>query len=46
MLIIGLLSSEEEANEIKFIAKVCSLENRIHFIVHVDKLKETVKNKH
>jgi len=45
MLIIGLLSSEEEANEIKFIAKVCSLENRIRFIVHVDKLKETVKNK-
>ena len=39
MLVIGLLSSEEEANEIRFIAKVCSLEDRIRFIVQLDKMK-------
>jgi len=40
MLVIGLLSSEEEANELKFIAKVCTLEDRIHFIVRINKLKK------
>jgi hypothetical protein len=39
MLIIGLLSSEEEANEIRFIAKVCTLEHRIRFIVDMEKRK-------
>jgi len=43
MLIIGLLSSEEEANEIRFIAKICSLENRIRFIVNIDRLKNQEK---
>ena len=40
MKVIGLLSSEEEANEIKFIAKVCSLNDRIRFIVKIDKLRK------
>jgi len=39
MKVIGLLSSEEEANEIKFIAKVCSLNDRIRFLLQVEKLK-------
>ena len=43
MLVIGLLSSEEEANEIRFIAKVCSLEDRIRFIVHLEKMKNGKK---
>jgi hypothetical protein len=41
MKVIGLLSSEEEANEIKFIAKVCSLNSRIRFIIQVDRLKNS-----
>ena len=45
MRVIGLLSSEEEANEIKFIAKVCTINDRIRFIVHVDKLKRMVDEK-
>jgi hypothetical protein len=40
MKVIGLLSTEEEANEIKFIAKVCSLNDRIRFIVKIDKLRK------
>jgi hypothetical protein len=46
MIVIGLLSSEEEANEIKFIIKVCSVKARIHFIVGADKLKRMTEGKH
>jgi hypothetical protein len=42
MIVIGLLSTEDEAQEIQFIAKICSLENRIRYIVHVDKIKTLV----
>jgi hypothetical protein len=45
MRVIGLLSSEEEANEIKFIAKVCTINDRIRFIIHIDKLKKMVDEK-
>lgn len=45
MRVIGLLSSEEEANEIKFIAKVCTINDRIRFIIHVDKLKKMADEK-
>jgi hypothetical protein len=41
MQVIGLLSSEEEANEIKFIAKVCTINSRIRFILNVAKLNES-----
>ena len=41
MKVIGLLSSEEEANEIKFIAKVCSLNDRIRFLLQIDRLKNS-----
>lgn len=43
MLVIGLLSTEQEVEEIKYIAKVCTLEDRIHFIVRMEKLKELLK---
>ena len=43
MLVVGLLSTEEEAKEIQFIAKVATLEDRIHFIVKYDKLKRVSK---
>ena len=43
MLVVGLLSSEQEANEIKYIAKVCALEDRIHFIVRMQKIKKMLK---
>jgi hypothetical protein len=43
MQVIGLLSTEEEANELQFIAKICTLKNRIHYIAQLDKLKKIVK---
>ena len=43
MLVIGLLSTKQEVDEIKYIAKVCSLEDRIHFLVRMQKLKELLK---
>jgi len=43
MLIIGLLSTKQEAEEIKYIAKICTLEDRIHFIVRMQKLKNILK---
>ena len=43
MLIVGLLSTPEEVQELQFIAKVCSVRDRIQFIVHIEQCKE--KNK-
>jgi hypothetical protein len=44
MIIIGLLSTEEEALEIQYIAKICVVENRIRYLVHVEKVKELVRD--
>ena len=44
MLVIGLLSSQEEANEIKYIAKVCAIEDRIRFVVRMEKIKQMLKD--
>jgi len=46
MRVIGLLSSQEEANELQFIAKICTIENRIHYISKLEKLKKEVKKLH
>jgi ribosomal protein L18E len=43
MLVVGLLSSENEAKVIKDIAKICELENRIRFIVRTQKIKDLLK---
>jgi len=40
MIVIGLLSTEEEAQEIQFIAKICTVENRIRYLIHVDRIKQ------
>jgi hypothetical protein len=42
MIIIGLLSTEEEAQEIQYIAKICTIENRIRYIVHVERIKQLI----
>ncbi len=39
MLVVGLLSTEEEALELQFIAKVCTVEDRIRHVARVGKLK-------
>ena len=43
MLIVGLLSTKQEVEEIKYIAKICTLEDRIRFIVRTQKIKEMLK---
>lgn len=40
MIVIGLLSTEEEAQEIQFIAKICTVENRIRYLAYVDRIKQ------
>jgi len=44
MLVVGLLSSQQEANEIKKIARVCAVEDRIRYIVRMQKIKDMLKN--
>jgi len=43
MLVVGLLSSENEAKEIKDIAKICALEDRIRFIARTQRIKNLLK---
>jgi len=43
MLVVGLLGTEQEVNELMYIAKICTLEDRIHFIVRMQKVKELLK---
>jgi hypothetical protein len=43
MLVIGLLSTEQEVEEIKYIAKICSLEDRIRFVVRMQRIRELLK---
>ena len=40
MIVIGLLSTKQEVEEIKYIAKVCDVEDRIRLVVRMQKLKE------
>lgn len=43
MMIVGLLSSKQEALELKYIAKVCEIEGRIHFVARMQKIKDMLK---
>ena len=43
MIVIGLLSTKQEVDEIKYIVKVCDVEDRIRFVVRMQKLKELLK---
>jgi len=44
MIVIGLLSNKQEVEEIKYIAKVCDVEDRIRFVVRMQRIKEMLKN--
>ncbi len=43
MLVVGLLSNKQEVEEIKYIARVCDVEDRIRFVVRMQKIKEMLK---
>ena len=43
MIVVGLLSTEQEVEELKYIAKVCTLEERIRFICRLQKIRDIQK---
>ncbi|MFH1101732.1 MAG: hypothetical protein V1726_06830 [Methanobacteriota archaeon] len=43
MKVIGLLSSQEEAIELRYIAQVCTVAERIRFVVHLDRAKKLIR---
>lgn len=43
MIVIGLLSSEQEVEEIKSIAKVCDIEDRVRFVIRMQRIKDLLK---
>ena len=43
MIVVGLLSDRQEVEEIKYIAKVCDVEDRIRLVVRMQKIKELLK---
>ena len=42
-MVIGLLSTKQEVEELTFISKICDIEERIHFVVRMQKIKEMLK---
>ena len=43
MIVVGLLSTKQEVEELKYIAKICDVEDRIHLVVRMEKIKELLK---
>jgi hypothetical protein len=43
MLVIGLLSTKQEVEEIRNIAQICTLENRIRYICRMQKIKDMIE---
>ena len=43
MIVIGLISTRQEVEELKYIAKICDVEDRIHLVVRMEKLRELLK---
>jgi hypothetical protein len=39
MIVVGLLSSEIEAKEIRYIANICVVEERIHFLARKEAIR-------
>jgi len=40
MIVVGLLSTKQEALEIQYITRICIIENKIHELVRKQKLIE------
>jgi len=43
MMVIGLLSTKQEVEEIQYISKICDVEDRIHFVVRMQRIREMLK---
>ena len=44
MLVAGLLSNKQEAREVQFIANICKVEYRIHYIARKARIDQLLKN--
>jgi len=42
MIIVGLISSKNEAEEIRFIAQVCKIEERIHYLARKEAIRRLI----
>lgn len=42
MIIVGLISSKNEAEEIRFIAQICKIEERIHHIARKEAIRRLI----
>jgi len=43
MMVIGLLSTKQEVEELQYISKICDVEDRIHFVVRMHRIREMLK---
>ena len=43
MIVVGLISSKNEAEEIQFIAQICKLEERIHFLARKEAIRRLIR---
>jgi hypothetical protein len=43
MIIIGLISTRNEAEELQFIAQVCKIEERIHFLARKEAIRRMIQ---
>ena len=43
MIVIGLLSTKQEVDELRYIVKICDVEDRIHLVVRMEKIRELLK---
>lgn len=43
MIVVGLLSTKQEVDELRYIAKICDVEDRIHLVVRMEKIKVLLK---
>ncbi|MGF3553816.1 MAG: hypothetical protein ACQXXF_00865 [Thermoplasmatota archaeon] len=43
MIVVGLFSTKQEIEEIQYISKICDVEDRIHFVVRMHRIREYLK---
>ena len=43
MKVIGLLSTKEEVEELKYIAQICQVEDRIRIITKINRIKKLLR---
>ena len=42
MIIVGLISTKSEAEELQFIAQICKIEERIHYLARKEAIRRLI----